>query len=159
MISTAVKPSHLFAVEQGQQSLELAAILSGGFELEGKSSSQCIQLNKPLSLFNCSISLSSCLFLCTEPSFCISTRGSRRQLSIRKKARKGDSNELKAPLLLKGERAAEEEDMVIEANERNRPTTLETMAQQGLPSASQPPIGQRRTQITKTKIFHKQTNR
>lgn len=132
MISTADKPSHLFAVEQGQQSLELAAILSGGVELEGKSSSQCIQLNKPLSIFNRSISLSSCLILCTEPSISISTKGSRHQLSIRKKERKGDSNELKAPSLLKGERAAEEEDMVIEAKERKQTNDIANNGPAGL---------------------------
>ena len=61
MNSTAKDIGHLRAVEQVQQSLELAAVTCGGVELEGKSasiksSSECIQS---------------------------SNAGSRRQLSIR----------------------------------------------------------------------------
>ena len=43
-----------------------------------------------------------------ERSICISTTGSRRQLSIRKNERKGDSNEPDAPLLLDRELAERE---------------------------------------------------
>ena len=39
MTSTAVKLSQLRAVEQAQQSLEFAAVVGGGVELEGKSAS------------------------------------------------------------------------------------------------------------------------
>jgi hypothetical protein len=50
MTSTSVQLSQLWAVEQGQQLLEFAAIVGGGVELEGKSasiksSSDCIQLS------------------------------------------------------------------------------------------------------------------
>ena len=73
MNSTAVQLSHLRSVEQAQQSLEFAAIVGGGVELEGKtasikSSSECIQLSNASSF-----------------SICISLAGSRRQSSIRKK--------------------------------------------------------------------------
>jgi len=48
MTSTAIQLSHLWAVEQAQQSLQFAAVVGGGVELEGKSasiksSSECIQ--------------------------------------------------------------------------------------------------------------------
>ena len=110
MSSTAVKLSQLRAVEQAQQSLEFAAIVGGGVELEGKSASiksisECIHLSNAISFsictlpfFSCSISLSSCFSR-------ISTAGSRRQLSIRKNERKGDSDEPDAPLLLERELA------------------------------------------------------
>jgi hypothetical protein len=106
-----VSGSHLRAVEQAQQSLEFAAIACGGVELEGKSASiksisECIH-------FSNAISLSSCFVLCSERSICISTTGSRRQLSIRKNERKGDSDEPDAPLLGDWELAEEEVDVVI----------------------------------------------
>ena len=98
MSSTAKEIGHLRAVEQGQQPLEFAAIVGGGVELEGKSasiksSSECIHLSN-------ASSLSSCFVLCSERSICISTTGSRRQLSIRKNERKGDNDEPDTPLLL-----------------------------------------------------------
>ena len=124
MTSTPVQRSQFRAVEQGQQSLEFAAVVGGGVELEGKSasiksSSECIQLSNALSLFSCSISLSSCFVLCFERSICISTAGSRRQLSIRKNERKGGSDEPDAPLLLERELAVGEVDVVIGGKQRN----------------------------------------
>jgi len=90
--------------DQTQQSLEFASIDGGGVELEGnpasiKSISECIHLSN-------AISLSSCFSR-------ISLSGSRRQLSIRKKERKGDSDEPDAPLLLERELAVGEGDVVI----------------------------------------------
>ena len=122
--STAIQLSHPWAVEQVQQSLERAAIAGGGVELEGKSASiksisECIQSSNALSLFSCSISLSSCFVLCFERSICISLAGSRRQLSIRKNERKGDSDEPDAPLLLERELAVGEVDVVIGGKQRN----------------------------------------
>jgi len=103
MSSTAKQLGHLWAVEQSQQSLEPAAIDGGGVELEGKSASiksisECIQSSN-------AISFSSCFVLCSERSICISTAGSRRQLSSRNNERKGDSDEPDAPWLLERELA------------------------------------------------------
>ena len=139
MSSTAKQLCHRWAVEQSQQSLEPAAIDGGGVELEGKSASiksisECIHLSNALSFFSCSISfsictlpffscsisLSSCFVLCSERSICISTTGSRRQLSIRKKERKGDNDEPDAPLLLERELALGEGDVVIGRKQRNQ---------------------------------------
>ena len=58
-------------------------------------------------------SLSSCFVLCSESSICISTTGSRRQLSIRNNERKGGSDEPDAPLLGEGANSAWEGDVVI----------------------------------------------
>jgi hypothetical protein len=109
--STAIQLSHPWAVEQVQQSLERAAIAGGGVELEGKSASiksisECIQLSN-------ASSFSSCFVLCSERSICISLAGSRRQLSIDKNERKGESDEPDAPLLLERELAEGEVDVVI----------------------------------------------
>ena len=103
---------------QVQQSLELAAVVGGGVALEGKSasiksSSDSIHSSNALSLF-------SCFVLCSERSICISTTGSRRQLSIRKNERKGDSDEPDAPLLLERELAVGEGDVVIGGKERDQ---------------------------------------
>jgi hypothetical protein len=118
MTSNAVKLSQLRAIEQAQQSLEFTAVVGGGIELEGKSASiksisECIQSSNALSLFSCSISLSSCFILCFESSICISTTGSRCQLSIRKNERKGESDEPDAPFLLERELAVGEGEVVI----------------------------------------------
>jgi hypothetical protein len=140
MTSTPVQRSQFRAVEQGQQSLEFAAVVGGGVELEGKSasiksSSECIQLSNALSLFSCSISLSSCFVLRSERSICISTTGSRRQLSICKNERKGDSDEPDAPLLLERELAVGEGDVDIGRKSAIRPTTVPTTASRNaLPS-------------------------
>ena len=108
MNSTAKELCHRWAVEQVQQSLEGAAIAGGGVELEGKSasiksSSECIQSSN-------ASSFSSCILRC-------SAAGSRRQLSIDKKERKGDSDEPDAPLLLERELTVGEVDVV---NRRKR---------------------------------------
>ena len=124
LTSTAIQLSHYRAIEQVQQSLERAAVVGGGVELEGKpasimSISECIQSSNALSLFSCSISLSSCFVLCFERSICISTAGSRRQLSIRKNERKGGSDEPDAPLLGEWELTVGEVDVVIGGKQRN----------------------------------------
>ena len=111
MTSTPVQRSQFRAVEQGQQSLEFAAVVGGGVELEGKSASiksisECIQSSN-------ASSFSSCFVLCSERSICISMAGSRRQLSIDKNERKGESDEPDAPLLLEWELTVGEVDVVI----------------------------------------------
>ncbi len=162
MSSTAKQLGHLWAVEQTQQSLEFAAIVGGGVELEGKSasiksSSECIQLNNALSLFSCSISLSSCFVLCFERSICISTTGSRRQLSIRNNERKGERDEPDAPLLLKRELAVEEGDVVIGRKQSNQANnTANDGFQQGFAVKTQAPPGRRGIQIPKSLDHPKQ---
>jgi hypothetical protein len=145
--STAIQLSKLRAVEQAQQSLEFAAVVGGGVELEGKSasiksSSECIQSSNTLSLLSCSISLSSCFVLCFERSICISTTGSRRQLSIRNNERKGDSDEPDAPLLLERELAVGEGDVVIGRKQSNQANnTANDGFQQGFAVKTQAPQG------------------
>ena len=163
MTSTAQQLSHLRAVEQAQQSLECAAVACGGVELEGKSasiksSSECIQLSNALSLssrsvsfFSCSISLSSCFVLCSERAICISTTGSRRQLSIDKKDRKRDSDEPDAPLLGETESLSWEVDVVIGRKESDQANnTANDGFQQSFSIKPQPPPGRRCIQIPKT---------
>jgi hypothetical protein len=146
MTSKAEQPSQFGAVEQAQQSLEFAAVVGGGVELEGKSasiksSSECIKLSNALSLFSCSISLSSCFSR-------ISLAGSRRQLSIDKNERKGDSDEPDAPLLLERELAVGEGDVVIGRKKRDQANnTADKGFQQGFAVEPQPPPGRRRIQI------------
>ena len=65
MASTAKEIGHLRAVEQAQQSLELAAIDGGRVELEGKSASiksisECIQLSNAISFSICTLPFFSC---------------------------------------------------------------------------------------------------
>jgi hypothetical protein len=137
-----------------QQSLEFAAIVGGGLELKGKSasiksSSECIQSNNAicfsirsvpfsictLSFFSCSISLSSCFIR-------ISLAGSRRQLSIDKNERKGDSDEPDAPLLLEKELAVGEGDVVIGRKKRDQANnTANDGFQQGFAVKTKAPPG------------------
>ena len=143
MSSTAIQLSHPWAVEQVQQSLERAAIAGGGVELEGKSASiksisECIQLSN-------ASSFSSCFVLCFERSICISTTGSRRQLSIDKNERKGESDEPDAPLLLERELAEGEVDVVIGGKQSNQANnTANKGFQQGFAIEPQPPPGRYR---------------
>ena len=162
MSSTAKQLCHRWAVEQSQQSLEPAAIDGGGVELEGKSASiksisECIHLSNALSFFSCSISLSSCFVLSSELSICISTTGSRRQLSIRKNERKGDNDEPDAPLLLERELALEEGDVVIRGEERDQANnTANDGFQDCLAVKPESPPGERRIQIPCDLIHPKQ---
>lgn len=155
MSSTAKQLGHLWAVEQTQQSLECAAIDGGGVELEGKSASiksisECIQ-------FSNASSFSSCFVLCSERSICISTTGSRRQLSIDKNERKRDSDEPDAPLLGEGELELGEVDVVIGGEERDQANnTANNGFQNCFAVEPQPPPGQRRIQITRDLIHVKQ---
>lgn len=98
--------------------MECAAIVGGGVELEGKSAS-IKSISDSIQSSNES-SFSSCFVLCSERSICISTTGSRRQLSIRKKERKGENDEPDAPLLLERELAVGEGDVVIRGEERDQ---------------------------------------
>ena len=146
--STAVQLSHPWAVQQAQQSLEFAAIVGGGVELEGKSasiksSSECIQ-------FSNASSFSSCFSR-------ISLAGSRRQLSIRKNERKGGSDEPDTPLLLERELAVGDGDVVIGGEERDQANnTANEGFQDCLAIKPQPPPGQRRIQIPRVSIHPKQ---
>jgi len=155
MSSTAKEFSHLRAVEQAQQSLEFAAVACGGVELEGKSASiksisECIH-------FSNAISFSSSFVLCSERSICISTTGSRRQLSIRKNERKGDNDEPDTPLLLDRDLAVGEGDVVIRRKQSNQANnTANDGFQEGFAVKAQPPPGQRRIQIPRFSIHPKQ---
>ena len=155
MNSSAIKLSHPWAADQAQQSLEFAAIDGGGVELEGKSASiksisECIQ-------FSNASSFSSCFVLCSERSICISTTGSRRQLSIRKNERKGGSDEPDTQLLLERELAVGEVDVVIGRKQSNQAdNTANDGFQDCLAVKPQPPPGQWYIQIPRTFIHPKQ---
>ena len=155
MNSSAIKLCHPWAADQAQQSLEFAAVVGGGVELEGKSasiksSSECIHSSNALSFFSCSMSLSSCFSR-------ISLAGSRRQLSIRKNERKGDNDEPDAPLLLERELAVGEGDVVTGREERDQANnTANDGFQDCLAVKPQPPQGQRRIQIPRLSIHPKQ---
>ena len=166
MSSIEIKLSHLWAVEQAQQSLEFAAVACGGVELEGKSasiksSSECIQSSN-------AISFSSCILRCFESSICISTTGSRRQLSIApkwravlhdadKNERKGDNDEPHPPLLLERELAVGEVDVVIGRKQSNQANDIANKGfKQGFAIEPQPPPGLHRIQIPKSSVHPKQ---
>jgi hypothetical protein len=148
MTSTAIELRHLRAVEQAQQSLQGAAVARGGVELEGKSasiksSSECIQSSNASSLSSCFERFSSCFSR-------ISLAGSRRQLSIRKNERKGESDEPDAPLLREGENSAWEGDVVIGREQSDQANNIANDGlQQGFAIKPQPPPGRWRIQIPK----------
>ena len=102
-------------------------------ELEGKSASiksisECIQLSN-------ASSLSSCILRC-------SATGSRRQLSIRKNERKGESDEPDTPLLGEGENSAWEGDVVIGRKESDQANnTANDGFQQSFAIEPKPPPG------------------
>jgi hypothetical protein len=151
MSSTAKQLGHLWAVEQTQQSLECAAIDGGGVELEGKSAS-IKSISDSIHSSNAS-SFSSCFVLCSERSICISTTGSRRQLSIRKNEQNGDSDEPDTPLLLERELAVGEVDVVIGGEKSNQTNNAANNGfQQGFAVEPQPPLGQRRIHIPRVSI-------
>ena len=160
--STAIQLSHYRAIEQRQQSLERAAIAGGGVELEGKSASiksisECIQSSNAISFSIRSISLLSCFVLCFERSICISLAGSRRQLSIDKNERKGESDEPDAPLLLERELAEGEVDVVIGGKQSNQANnTANKGFQQGFAVKPKPQQGWWRIQISKLSTHPKQ---
>jgi hypothetical protein len=151
MNSTAIELSHPWAAEQAQQSLEFAAIERlDGKSASIKSSSECIQSSN-------AISFSSCFVLRSERSICISLAGSRRQLSIRKKERKGESDEPDAPLLLEREPAVGEGDVVIGRKKRDQANNSANDGFQDCFAVKpQPPPGQRRIQIPRVSIHPKQ---
>jgi len=151
MNSTAIELSHPWAAEQAQQSLEFAVIERlDGKSASIKSSSECIQSSN-------AISFSSCFVLRSERSICISLAGSRRQLSIRKKERKGESDEPDAPLLLEREPAVGEGDVVIGRKKRDQANNSANDGfQECFAVKPQPPPGQRRIQIPRVSIHPKQ---
>ena len=164
--STAVQLSHPWAVEQTQQSLECAAIVGGGVELEGKSAS-IKSISDSIHSSNAS-SFSSCFVLCSERSICISLAGSRRQLSVApkwravlhdadKNERKGESDEPDAPLLLERELAEGEVDVVIGGEQSDQANnTANKGFQQGFAVKPKPPQGWWRIQISKLSTHPKQ---
>jgi hypothetical protein len=164
--------SHLRAAEQAQQLLEFAPVVWGGVELEGnpaliKSISESIQssnalsfFSRSVSFFSCSISLSSCFVLCSESSICISTTGSRRQLSIRKNERKGGSDEPDAPLLLERELSVGEADVVIRGIQSDQAkNAADDGFNQGLAVKAKPPPGRHQVQILRIDIHPTQPGR
>jgi len=172
MSSTAKQLGHLWAVEQSQQSLEPAAIdRSDGKSASIKSISECIHSSNALSFFGLRPTSSTAArfrsraataspafgyVLCSERSICISTTGSRRQLSIRKKERKGDNDEPDAPLLLERDLSLGEGDVVIGGEERDQANNSANDGfQQGLAVKPQAPPGERRIQILSNFIHPK----
>ena len=151
MSSTAKEFSHLWAVEQVQQSLQGAPVVRlVGKSASIKSSSECIHLSN-------ASSLSSCFVLCSERSICISTTGSRRQLSIRKNERKGDNDEPDTPLLLDRELAVGEGDVVIRRKQSNQANNCSNDGlEQSLAIEPEPPPGRRCIQIPKISFHPKQ---
>ena len=151
MILIAIQLSQLLAVEQAQQSLQFAAVVGGGVKLEGKSasiksSSKCIQ-SSDASFFSSSFSR-------------ISLAGLRRQLSIRKNERKGESDEPDAPLLLDWELAVEEVDVVVGRKQSNQANDSANKGfQEGFAIEPQPPPGQHRIRIPKSSFHPKQPSR
>jgi hypothetical protein len=100
---------------------------------------------------------SAASFSALRRSICISTTGSRRQLSIRKNERKGESDEPDAPLLGQGELAVGEVDVVIGGEERNQANNSANNGfQQGFAVEPQPPPGRRNIQTLKRFIHPKQ---
>ena len=90
-------------------------------------------------------------------SICISLAGSRRQLSIRKNERKGESDEPDAPLLGEWELAVGEVDVVIGRKQSNQANnTADKGFQQGLAIEPELPPGRRRIQSRRTSIHPKQ---
>ena len=86
-----------------------------------------------------------CVYSC---SICISLAGSRRQLSIRKNERKGESDKPDAPLLLERESSFWEVDVVIGRKQSNQANNCSNDGfQQGFAIEPQPPPGRRRIQI------------
>ena len=101
----------LGATKQLQEALKLASMGGGGVELEGKSAS----------IKSISDSIQSSMACClSSNASALSVSGLRRQLSIRKNERKGDSDEPHAPLLLDGDDVAGEVDVVIERKQGNQ---------------------------------------
>ena len=85
-------------------------------------------------------------------SICISLAGSRRQLSIRKNERKGESDEPDAPLL-------GEVDVVIGGEKSNQANNAAKDGfQQGLAVKPQPPPGWRRSQVPRYSTQLKQSS-
>ena len=110
--SASCQQAHeLGAAEQLQEALELATMGGGGFELEGKSAW----------IKSISDSIQSSMACClSSNASALSVSGLRRQLSIRKNERKGDSDEPHAPWLLEGDDVAGEVDVVIGRKQGNQ---------------------------------------
>jgi hypothetical protein len=124
---------HLWAAEQVQQALELTSVIGPrlGKSASIKSISDSIQSSNACSLSSCSISLLSRLRSISRSILLCSAAGSRRQLSVApkwraalcnsvKNERKRDSDESDAPLLLHGDDASKEGDVVIGGEQRNQ---------------------------------------
>jgi len=146
---------HLGAAKQVQQSLELAAIVGGGVELEGKSAS-IKSISDSIQSSN-ACSFSSCIARCSSTFSRISLAGSRRQLSIDKNERKRDNDEPDAPLLGEWELAVGEVDVVIGGKQSNQANnTANDGLEQSLAIEPEPPLGRRRSQISRNFVHPKQ---
>ena len=142
--SSSQQAEELGAGEQLQEALELAPMgeVQLGKSASIKSISECIQ-------FSNARSFSSRILRC-------SAAGSRRQLSIRKKERKGDSDEPYAPLLLERDLSLGEGDVVIGRKQRDQANdSANNGFQQGLAVKPQAPPGERRIQILNNFIHPK----
>lgn len=162
MSSNAEKLSHFRTVEQGQQLLELAAIVGGGVELAGKSSSiksssECMKSSNAISSSICFRTFFNSFVLCSERSISISTTGSRRQLSIDKNERKEESDEPEVPLLGEREGSAWLGDMFVGRKQSNQANnTANNGFQQGFAIEPKPPPRRRQIQVLKIGIHSKQ---
>ena len=150
-------------IQQVQQSLESAAIVGGGVELEGKSasiksSSECIQSSNAISFSICFLSFFSCSISFLSCSSRISLTGSRRQLSIDKNERKRDSDEPDAPLLGQVDRSTGEVDVVIRGEECDQANNAaEDGFHQGLAIKAQLPPWRSRFHVPGPRFHPKQT--
>ena len=123
---------------------------SDGKSASIKSISECIQSSNARSLSSCFERFSSCILRC-------SAAGSRRQLSIRKKERKGESDEPDAPLLGEWELAVGEVDVVIGRKQSNQANnSADNGFQQGFAVEPQSPPGRRGFQILRNSTHPKQ---
>jgi hypothetical protein len=109
-VSSRQQAAELGGGEQLQEALKLASMGGGGVEVEGKSAS--------IKSISDSIQSSKACCLSSQAS-ALSVSGLRRQLSVDKNERKGESDEPDSPLLLEGEDVAREVDVVIRGEDRN----------------------------------------
>ena len=149
--SASCQQAHeLGATKQLQEALELASMGGGGLELEGNSAS----------IKSISDSIQSSMACClSSNASALSVSGLRRQLSIRKNERKGDSDEPDAPLLLDWELAVGEGDVAVGGEESDQANdTSKGEFDKNFSIKPKPPPGRRRIQIPKSFFHPKQTS-
>ncbi len=102
------------------------------------------------------VATADCVYSC---SICISLAGSRRQLSIRKNERKGESDEPDTPLLGEWELTLGEVDVVIGGEKSNQANNAAKDGfQQGLAVKPKSPPGWRRSQVPRYSTQLKQSS-